>query len=190
MAEASGSKAVMAFDRDGTLIGSLGDFEANHPKHLKTPECQKLILPVANWINENGGILISNQQGIENGYTTLDRVVAEFVHLHKLIPGLKASFFCPDSGESCWMVFQGEAIWISRKAEYKLLQGYYRKPKVGMFEIASDQFGELAGYVGDLSGKPHYGRGMDSDRQAAINAKLPYWDVNDFIREVGDDRHD
>lgn len=179
---------MLAFDRDGTVIGSLGDFEANHPKHLKTPQCQKLIQPVADWINKHGAVIISNQAGIANGYTCLDRVVAEFLYLHSILPGLKASFFCPDHGENCWMVHQDEAFLISGKPCYSDLRGTYRKPNAGMFAIARDQFGGLAGYVGDLSGKPNYGNGMSSDRGAAINAGLPYWDVNEFIQLIEDEK--
>lgn len=174
---------MLAFDRDGTVIGTLGDFEKNHPKHLTKPEDQRLIQPVADYIKFYGGIIISNQAGVANGYTSLDKVIAEFLYLHKLVP-FYASFFCPDQGDTCWMIFDGEAYLISDKPCYSHLRGIYRKPGTGMFKIAIDQCGKLDGYVGDLSGRPDYGNGMDSDKQAAINFGIPYYDVNDFIQSI------
>lgn len=179
---------MFAFDRDGTVIGKLGDSLQNHPKHLAQPEDQRLIQPVADYINQYGGIIISNQAGVANKYTSLDKVIAEFNYLHNSLPGLKASFFCPDYGDTCYMVYpQGdliEAFQISAAPYYCHLQGTFRKPDLGMFKIAADRFGALDGYVGDLSGRPDYGNGMDSDKQAAINFGISYYDVNDFIQAI------
>lgn len=172
---------MLAFDRDGTLIGSLTDFRANDPRDLTEPNSQRIIQPVANWINKNGGIIISNQQGITNGYTTLDRVVAQFVYLHNQIPGIRGSLFCPNKGESCWLVIGSESTEIS--LIYSHLKGSFRKPSPGMFAVAASLFGPLEGYVGDLSGLSDYAEGRDTDLKAAIASGIGYWDVREFIAQ-------
>ena len=67
---------MIAFDRDGVLVGVLGDFSAGHPKNYKGAE-MPLIDAVINKI-PSGSIIISNQAGINRGYTTIEVVKSQF----------------------------------------------------------------------------------------------------------------
>lgn len=164
---------MIAFDRDGVLVGKLGDWEACHPKHYNNQE-MPLIKEVIKLINEPC-IVISNQQGIKWGYSSLESVVNQFKWLMSEVPQIKASFFCPDDGKFCWVVKSDG--WIR---QYDGLINF-RKPEKGMAVLAKSLGFDIDTYVGDLSGNPDYADGKDSDRQFAINSGLKYLDVNEFI---------
>lgn len=162
---------MIAFDRDGVLVGVLGDFEANHPKHINGHE-MNLIMPVVEKIN-SPCICISNQQGIKWGYISKELVILQFGWLMGKIPQIQASFFCPDAGESCIAIVEGKVKEFEGKE--------FRKPDSGMAELAKSLGFPITHYVGDLSGNPNYADGRDSDLQFAKNSGLQYLDVNEFL---------
>lgn len=180
---------MYAFDRDGTVIGSLTSYEANHPKHIKSPDDMALIKPVIDWINVHGAIIISNQDG-PSEYMGSDRVRQCFERLMSEIPGLQACFwsernFEGKDGRVCRILERRDPSSLSiseLKFGYRYnSKGIYRKPQIGMALQAKAMGYPIAHYVGDLSGNPDWGNGKDSDRVFAENAGLEYQDVKDFI---------
>lgn len=162
---------MYAFDRDGVLVGVLGNFEDNHPKFI-TGHVMNLIQPVVKKIT-SPCICISNQQGIKWGYVPKELVIMQFGWLMGKIPQIKASFFCPDEGKSCIAIINGELKEFEGEG--------FRKPDSGMAELAQKLGFPITHYVGDLSGNPNYADGRDSDFQFAKNSGLQYLDVNEFL---------
>lgn len=170
---------MIAFDRDGVLVGVLGDFAAGHPKNYQGAE-MPLIESVLAKVPKNS-IIISNQAGISKGYTTLKVVQAQFDWLMARQPNFFGAFFCPDEGEMCVFRTQEDRNWssVSRGDGYKY---NFRKPESGMGAFAEDLIERsITHYIGDLSGNPDYADGRDSDRQFAQNLGCKYLDVNDFL---------
>ncbi len=171
---------MIAFDRDGVLVGVLGDFEASHPgKYRGNNGEMPLIAPVVGKIAQMGEpvICISNQAGIKYGYTTEAKVIEQFRWLMRQIPLLKGCVFCPDEGNLCVIVPKGEPIF-----EVFCSEPIYRKPGPGMGKQACAYFDcDISLYVGDLSGRPDYGGGRDSDLQFAQNVGCKYLDVQDYV---------
>ena len=176
---------MYAFDRDGVLAGKLGNFAAGHPKNYKGAE-MPLIKEVLAKVPKNS-IIISNQAGIDRGYTTLEVVQAQFDWLMAQQPNFVGAFFCPDEGESCWYKVTKKINSIGyARGEWRKCdrsdRGGFRKPDTGMGRLAHHIVGEpITHYVGDLSGNPTYANGRDSDRQFALNLGCEYLDVNDFL---------
>jgi histidinol phosphatase-like enzyme len=165
---------MYAFDRDGVLVGVLGDFAAGHPKNYQGAE-MPLIESVLSKVPK-GSIIISNQAGIDRGYTTLEVVKSQFDWLMEQQPNFAGAFFCPDEGESC--------VFRTRKGKWAKScdELIYRKPETGMGILAQEILeNEISHYIGDLSGNPAYANGRNSDRQFALNLGCEYLDVNDFL---------
>lgn len=182
---------MIAFDRDGVLVGVLGDFEASHPGRYQGSAEMPLIAPVINKINRLNKpvICISNQAGIKAGYTTKVEVLSQFRWLMRRIPELGACLFCPDDGISCVALFSfNQAMALippNRRLRYKTElsnEAIYRKPRAGMGQLIPSYCGaKINLYVGDLSGRPDYANGRDSDKMFARNLQCDYMDVNEFI---------
>ena len=166
---------MYAFDRDGVLVGVLGDFAAGHPQNYQGAE-MPLITSVLSKVPKNS-IIISNQAGISHDYTTLEVVKAQFDWLMAQQPNFIGAFFCPDEGESCW--------GRTKKQGWTYFDDHllnFRKPRAGMGFVAQTVFSrKITHYIGDLSGNPAYADGRDSDRQFAANLGCKYLDVNDFL---------
>lgn len=173
---------MFAFDRDGVLLGKLGDFEASHPQYLKgirSAEDLPFIPPVVNRIKFYNlpCVVISNQKGISTGYTDLNTVIWEFQELMIAIPQIKLSIFCPDNGYKVVALHSNGLV-----EKYTHFHSIYRKPAPGMGHLALRILGEpITTYVGDLSGKPGYGEGRKTDLEFADRLGCSYMDVNDFI---------
>lgn len=166
---------MFAFDRDGVLIGVLGDFTAGHPKNYKGAE-MPLIKSVLSKVPK-GSIIISNQAGIDRGYTTLEVVQSQFDWLMEQQPNFIGAFFCPDEGSSCYFRTRKMAEW-AKSTDLPT----FRKPNAGMGLLAQDVLSKpVTHYIGDLSGNPDYADGRDSDRLFAQNLGCKYLDVNDFL---------
>ena len=160
---------VHAYDRDGCLIGSHTNWAANHPKHLKSANDQQLSMLALTLDRQKPIIVISNQGGIAGGYKTPSAVIAEMRYLMRCLP-IKAAYFCPDDGQSCY--------WCTRTAWGLVRDGdNYRKPGAGMFRLAQKHGFKIISYTGDLSGVPGYANGRDSDKKAAFAANVPFHDV-------------
>ena len=168
---------MYAFDRDGTVIRSLVSFEANDPKQIRTVQDMVLIQPVADWINTNGGIVLSNQDGPSKCKHWVN-ITHEFKHLMDLVPGIRACFWS--------MAHRGVdgavCHHITRNGQGKLLHGQtkmdgldgsttFRKPDIGMAVLAKKMGYSLTHYVGD----------QNSDLFFALNSRLKYLDVRDFV---------
>lgn len=171
---------LFAFDRDGVLVGELGNFAASHPKNYKGAE-MPLIKEVLAKVPPHS-IIISNQAGIDRGYTTLKVVQAQFDWLMAQQPNFIGAFFCPDEGESCWFKF----FWADEWTDQLAVAPYFRKPNIGLGDSANVYLnhyglGQITHYIGDLSGNPAYAEGRDSDRIFAQNLGCEYLDVNDFL---------
>lgn len=191
-------KQFIGIDRDGCLVGNLGDYKNNSPSQYSTPE-MPLIIPTLNKLKEIGlpVVIFSNQAGIEAGYTTTDNVIGQFFWL---IDELKSdgipflySLFCPDkAGAECVVVYP----WDADVYDSKMVNSSYRKPDKGMGELLMkhllfpyyldkhDTQYECKYYVGDLSGKPDYAPGCaepDSDLRFAKNMGWDYLDIQDFL---------
>ena len=173
---------MYAFDRDGVLVGVLGNFAAGHPKNYQGAE-MPLIESVLAKVPKNS-IIISNQAGIDRGYTTLEVVQAQFDWLMAQQSNFIGAFFCPDEGSCCWYkVPKNNSNWIEMEDGGDIYDYVdYRKPSKGMGLLALEVIGlPITHYIGDLSGNPAYADGRDSDRQFAQNLGCEYLDVNDFL---------
>lgn len=191
-------KQFIGIDRDGCLVGNLGDYKNNSPSQYFATE-MPLILPTINKLKKIGlpVVIFSNQAGIESGYTTLEKVASQFCWL---IDKLKEydvqvlyGLFCPDkAGSECIAVDS----WGSDVYDNKIVKSSYRKPDKGMGELLmkhllspyfrdklNTQY-ECKFYIGDLSGKPGYAPGCaepDSDLRFAKNMRWDYLDIQDFL---------
>jgi|GEM_PF-2667676 len=167
---------MYAFDRDGVLVGVLGNYDAGHPKNYQGAE-MPLIKSVLSKVPKNS-IIISNQAGIDRGYTTLEVVKSQFDWLMAQQPNFTGAFFCPDEGKSCYFRTRKMRSW-GNSHDSGL---NYRKPEAGMGVFAQEELErKITHYIGDLSGNPAYADGRDSDRQFAQNLGCKYLDVNDFL---------
>lgn len=176
---------MYAFDRDGCYIGDPHlSFADNHPSKIKEPSGQQVYSPVGDWIAKRGEdcILISNQGGCgPNGYTSVAACAEQFRHLMDLNPLLIASFFCPNEGQDCVGVFPGNKWEIFNYRDFPGLDPRaFRKPSGGMLKLAQRLGYPVTHYVGDLSGRPDYADGRDSDRSAAVDADVRFIDVRDL----------
>ena len=130
-------KQFIGIDRDGCLVGYLGEYSKNSPSQYTGAE-MPLILPTINKLKELGLpiVIFSNQAGIQSGYTTLGIVINQF---HWLIKQLEShevktlyGVFCPDKeGNSC-VVTQSSGFDIYSK---KMVKNPYRKPDKGMGDL-------------------------------------------------------
>ena len=168
---------MYAFDRDGVLVGVLGDFAAGHPKNYQGAE-MPLIKSVLRKVPK-GSIIISNQACIDRGYTSLAVVQRQFEWLMAQQPNFVGAFFCPDEGATCYFRHIQMRGWDMAKVESS--HGF-RKPSSGMGLLAQKVTRKrITHYIGDLSGNPAYADGRDSDRQFALNLGCEYLDVNEFL---------
>lgn len=181
-------KQFIGIDRDGCLVGNLGDYKNNSPSQYSTLE-MPLILPTIHKLREIGlpVVIFSNQAGIEAGYTTTDIVVGQFQWLTKYLVSFGVdvlySLFCPDK--------QGEKLiaithYSPRPSLFYKKEYSFRKPAIGMgaksLQLLPSHSCKF--YVGDLSGKPDYAPGCaepDSDLRFAQNMGWDYLDIQDFL---------
>jgi len=180
----------IAMDRDGCLVGNLGDYKNNSPSQYKTPEL--LIIPetIANLKGENL-FIISNQAGIEAGYTSLGLVIEQCFWLHQVLKengvNVLGTIFCPSyTGKSAYIVDNKRPV-SKELGLWKVKDGLYRKPEKGMgLTVEFEMQKPPKYYVGDLSGKPGYAPGCkepDSDRKFAENMGWKYLDIQDFLKQ-------
>lgn len=175
-------------DRDGCIVGQLGDYKCNSPSNYKD-ETMPLIMPTINKLAElkESLVIISNQGGIGK-YISEELVIAQFFWLHNQL-GLfnvhvKGSWFCPDQGESAVFISGSGRVDRYYKNRMRRFIGNLRKPGTGMGELAQSFNGIPSCYVGDLSGDPNYSPGCHnpaSDRQFADAMKWKYLDIQEFL---------
>jgi len=178
-------KPIIFADRDGVLVGTLGDFKGNNPAQYKEYS-MPLILPVIEKLKDFEVLIISNQRGVSLGKTTLKRVVGQSIWLHSQLEvrgvAVQGTLFCPNNGESCWFVGAGSfANRTEQKTSHNLS---FRKPEIGMGIFAETLTQFPLFYLGDLSGKPGYApesHNPSMDKDFAENMGWRYKDVNDFL---------
>lgn len=169
-------------DRDGCIVGQLGDYKCNSPSNYKD-ETMPLIMPTINKLaqSKESLVIISNQGGIGK-YISEELVVSQFRWLHDQLKRAEVdvigSYFCPDSGHSArYVSVSGQVIFLS-------MYDNYRKPGEGMGLSAQKSHGIPSCYVGDLSGDPKYSPGCHnpaSDRQFADAMNWKYLDIQEFL---------
>jgi hypothetical protein len=72
----------------------------------------------------------SATNGIEAGFKTLKQTQAEMVATLRLLPQLDSILFCPDTGQTCYRIYQQrpDALYdISDRYPYQNLKGTFRK---------------------------------------------------------------
>lgn len=177
---------MIFMDRDGCIVGQLGDYKCNSPSNYKD-EAMPLIVPTINKLAElkESLVIISNQGGIGK-YISEELVIAQFFWLHGQLKragvNLIGSWFCPDQGDSALLV-TGKKVDRYYKSQMRRPIDF-RKPKTGMGVLAEDFYGVPSCYVGDLSGDPKYSPGCHnpaSDRQFADAMNWKYLDIQEFL---------
>jgi len=133
---------------------------------------------IAPYIEDGWHIVgITNQMGVSKGYKSFQFCVFEQRKTLELLPALRAIYFCPDEGETCWRVSpEGhEKHKISEiTTTYRLDKGF-RKPGTGMVELAWSESPikpELKDclFVGD----------REEDSQCANAAGIPFMRAYDW----------
>ena len=159
---------LLLSDLDGTLrIPITGEF-VNFPSNqkLKSGIRKKLRL-----YKEQGYkiVVCSNQGGIKAGYKTLNSTFKEMIVFLKMCPEVDKIYFSLDDYE-CWCI--QKYLWFFKKTRYASNLGdkyngyFFRKPNIGMLELAIDNNLEIDKiiFVGD----------GEEDKQAAINAEIDF----------------
>jgi histidinol phosphatase-like enzyme len=175
---------ITAYDRDGVVLAS-PTYKDGHPSRVSYKDITDRIDPVvADKINQEGGIILSNQDGTARYKSNLE-LRWEFEKLIESIPGLWLCLWSlPDVdgtyGDRC------EGLLI-REGDYRRIPtniseswrrfGNFRKPNPGMFQLAKHLGFHIQYYVGDLSGLPSWADGKDSDKKAADAAGVYYIDI-------------
>ena len=163
---------LLLLDKDGTLVSP-----ASGARFVNKPWDQaalpNALETIDRYISEGWKpIIISNQGGVIAGHKSLEDAIAEMRFALELFPSIEEAYFCPDRGDTCWRVWAEDAIEYTAQdfdVANLSLAGRFRKPDPGMLLLAYHLEAEALEllYVGD----------MESDRQAAEAASIPYLDA-------------
>ena len=164
------NKRIVFIDLDGTLIETRSG--NTHPIGVFDMQFRLEVLCQLRDMQPNAILIVTNQGGIEKGYTAphffqnklmyVLSSIQEFVGRHIFI----AARFCPSNDP----------------------QNTFRKPNPGMLEAMFSEFNDMTSrpftreeciMIGDASGKE--GDFSDSDYQCAVNFGCDYMDVEEFI---------
>lgn len=136
---------LLLLDKDGTLITP-----ASGKQFVDSPQDQIVLPGVTEAIKkyveqEYVPIIVSNQGGVEAGYKTIEDTITEMQYCLKLLPYIKAAYFCPDfAGTQIFFVLHTIAfkINIERFLVNKSRDKYdsFRKPGAGMIQHAIDEY--------------------------------------------------
>ena len=126
---------ILFVDVDGTLIEpASGKQFKEHPGDIKLMD--GVVEAIARYKAQGYVIAgISNQQGVQYGYITLQDAVDTMRNVLSLLEDIECIMFCPDKGESCYRVTHQE--WANVEAELWLspfILDSYRKPGIGMIQ--------------------------------------------------------
>lgn len=110
-------------------------------------------------------VIVSNQGGVELGYVSCSSIIS------------KLQYICECIEDYTEIVTYYDICTSNDKNNPK------RKPNPGMLEGYLPKDFNPTDYlmIGDASGKE--GQWSDSDKQTAINAGIPYLDVDDFVKQ-------
>ena len=159
-------------DKDWTLVKpKSGD------TFVQSPDDQELLPGVLERLTELEDaeykpVIISNQQGVQKGYKTLQNAIDEMRYCLELT-GIERAYFCPDEGHSMGYV---NLIDEAPKPLATHKHPIFRKPAPGMPNVVMELLGAVPSdclFIGD----------MESDRQCADNAKVPFIHVDDWLQD-------
>lgn len=173
-------------DRDGVLVGVLGDWEKGNPNQYQGAE-MPLILPVIESLKGERVLILSNQRKkpIDLLRSQCDWLHGQLSQRRVLVQG---TILCPDQGETAWLVgASGSPLEGRFEKSNPSSRVSFRKPDTGMGVWAEHLLGSPKYYIGDLSGRKGYAKGSecpDSDAQFANNMGWSYQDVQDWLSLV------
>jgi HAD superfamily hydrolase (TIGR01662 family) len=165
---------LIILDKDGTLVQSISG--AKYP----SLHDQLLIHGVKERISshvEAADILViaSNQGGISLGHKSLDKTIAEFMEVFRLLRQIKVACFCPDyEGQILHRIWSDGTFDTLNRETFPNFSSF-RKPEPGMLQYLMFLFQGMysqALFVGD----------MNSDEQAAAAAGVKYLDVENWLK--------
>lgn len=190
-------------DKDRTLVVSTEENGViSRPEHqIIKPGSLEL---VSRLLDEDFTLaIVSNQGGIEKDFKTLDIVIEEMMYCNNLFvqqldrPVFERIYFCPDfDGNHCYLCepdgySKDNQFWKikpfdlsnSISANKIKAKGRYRKPDSGMLEQAIEY------YSGATLDEPPLEKVImigdrEEDKQAAENAKVQFYWIDDAIKMV------
>ena len=169
---------VLFADLDGTLIDTVsGD---TFPKGIWDMRIRFDVLDAIKELEPPCVLIVTNQGGIEKGF--VNRRNFEF-KMEYITRSIKEYVGCYTEYSYC---------------ESNDKANHYRKPNTGMLESmltrclkhlfrSSNLTKDDCLMIGDASGKE--GQFSDSDKKTAENFGIDYLDVEDFIKEMNNERH-
>ena len=166
---------VLFADLDGTLIDTVS--ENTFPKGIWDMRFRFDVLDSIKKLQPRCVLIVTNQGGIEYGYMTDSQFTS------------KCNFICKCIEQYCGNGFPVTFSYCKSNSK----DDPRRKPNVGMLEEFYHDY--IEGYdfdkknalmIGDASGKE--GQFSDSDKKTAENFGIDYMDVEDFIKEVNNER--
>jgi len=173
---------VPAYDRDGVVLFA-PTYKDGHPSRVSYKNIRDRIDPVvAKTINENGGIVLSNQDGASKYKSSLE-LRWEFEKIIEQLPGIRLCLWSLPGinghyGDRCEGLLVRRVGYPPTNVSQSCRRyGNFRKPNIGMFRLAKHLGFDFQCYIGDLSGLPRWADGKDSDLLAAKNAAVKYYDV-------------
>ena len=177
------AKNALLLDLDGTVREP-----RSGQKFINVPTDQQLMEGVAAAIEryvEAGWALygVTNQGGVIAGHKSLQSMLAEQLITMELCPALEAVFFCPDWGDSYYVVYKnGEIVAFDGKKDPQVYcAGQFRKPQAGMLKLALHHHAariEGIGKVMMVGDRPE-------DKEAAQNAEVPFLDASEWRKGYG-----
>ena len=156
---------VLFADLDGTLITTASG--KTFPEGIWDMQFKFDVLDAIKRLNPDYVFIVSNQGGIEKGYST------------SLLFESKAQYICRCINDYCSISNVRYYYCTSNDKDYP-----YRKPNTGMLAdmLEHTENGKIKKeeclMIGDASGKP--GQWSDSDKKTAENFGIDYLDVEDF----------
>ena len=165
---------VLFADLDVTLIDTVSG--NTFPKGIWDMRIRFDVLDTIKKLSPDYILIVSNQGGIENGFVNQQNFQAKSEYIGRAI-----SEYC---GCKCYVMY----CTSNDKSDP------YRKPNPMMLEHLTetyvgddfDYIKSVALMIGDASGKE--GQFSDSDKKTAENFGIDYLDVEDFIKEMNNER--
>lgn len=168
---------VLFADLDGTLIDTISG--STFPKGIWDMRIRFDVLDVIKELKPQCVLIVTNQGGIEAGF--VNRRDFEF-KMEYIIRSIKEYAGCYTEYSYC---------------ESNNKANHYRKPNIGMLESMlrkcqlhlfrpDNLTKDDCLMIGDASGKE--GQFSDSDKKTAENFGIDYMDVEDFVKEMNNER--
>lgn len=162
---------ILFADLDGTLITTASG--KTFPEGIWDMELRLDTLEAIKKLAPKRVFIVSNQSGIEKGYITSSLFAC------------KVEYICGCIEDYCNVVSSFNYCATGDKHNPN------RKPNTGMLEKFFNPLKCSKKYclmIGDASGKP--GQWSDTDKRTAENFGIDYLDVEDFVKEMSNERTD